>query len=271
MNWTPFDNRTQEQKRVLWIGTNAERQQYVAWASRGFKKVFKAQVRAVADAITEAHTVDAIPALVDSVVSKTKPLLAAQYATVYNRVGLVFAQKTLSTVKANGNLRTEWERNVARYLDTQGAQRIVAVNETTKKRISQVVKQMTAEGRSVGQIAEEIDKQVQLEQIIANRSMVIAHTETISASNWGSLEGAKTSGAKVRKEWISTRDTAIRTIADGAQFDHLAMDGKTALLDDDFQVPTSSGGFEPMSFPGDPRGSAGDVINCRCVVGYQRV
>lgn len=270
MNWSPFDNRTQEQKRLLWIGANAERVRYTKWAARGFVKVFKAQVKAFAAAIDDSQTLDSLPVLVGETVEKTKPLLVKQYRMLYNAVGLRFFEKTLTTIKSRKDLRTQWEREVARYLQEEGGKRIVDINDTTKKRIAAVVEKMVAEGKGLRQIAEEITTQFQLAEIIKNRSLVIAHTETISASNWGSLQGAKTSGAKVKKEWISTRDSATRTIVAGAAFDHLLMDSKTAGLDDDFEVPKKDGSFELMAFPGDPRGSAGNVINCRCVIGYQR-
>lgn len=65
-------------------------------------------------------------------------------------------------------------------------------------------------------------------------------------------------GAKVatvlRKQWIATLDTRTRP-------EHLAAHGQTVGVDEDFTVAG-----ERIAFPGDPRASAGNVINCRCRV-----
>jgi hypothetical protein len=49
------------------------------------------------------------------------------------------------------------------------------------------------------------------------------------------------------------------------------MDGIKVAFDEKFNVKTKNGGFEQMLHPCDPSGSAGDVINCRCTLGYEAV
>ena len=84
------------------------------------------------------------------------------------------------------------------------------------------------------------------------------------------LMGAKTSGANVKKQWISTRDNATRGLKPTDEFDHFHMDSKGAELDGVFDVPMRPSGVEQLQFPGDPTGSAGNIINCRCTIGYLR-
>jgi hypothetical protein len=174
----------------------------------------------------------------------------------------LFAAKVLDSIKATAGQTASWERRVSDYLSTQGGAKITQINDETRKRIMSIVDEMTGEGKSLREIAAAINSNVILEQIIAKRAMVIAHTETLSASNWGSLMGAKSSGADVRKQWISTRDDATRGLKPTDEFDHWHMDSKEAELDDLFDVPMRPAGVEPMQFPGDPSGSAGNVINC---------
>jgi uncharacterized protein with gpF-like domain len=38
-------------------------------------------------------------------------------------------------------------------------------------------------------------------------------------------------------------------------------------MNDPFMVP-SEHGPEPLAFPGDPAGSPGNIINCRCAIAY---
>jgi hypothetical protein len=42
-------------------------------------------------------------------------------------------------------------------------------------------------------------------------------------------------------------------------------------LNESFDVGLRAGGTEKLMYPGDPEGSAENVINCRCVIGYKRV
>jgi len=88
------------------------------------------------------------------------------------------------------------------------------------------------------------------------RREAIARTETIRASNEGSFEQFREWGVQ-KKEWLSTIDNRTRR----EDFDHAEPNGQVVGIDEDFDV---SG--EKLRFPGDPRGSPGNTINCRCTV-----
>jgi hypothetical protein len=57
------------------------------------------------------------------------------------------------------------------------------------------------------------------------------------------------------KVWLSRRDGKVRT----GTFDHLEPDGQVQKVGDPFDVSN-----EELRFPGDPSGSPGNIINCRC-------
>lgn len=90
-----------------------------------------------------------------------------------------------------------------------------------------------------------------------NRAMTVARTETMGAVNAGIFRAAQLE-AQVRgdpapfKQWISTEDKRTRPT-------HVAADKQRTLLSEPFRV-----GGAPLMFPGDPRGPAQEVINCRC-------
>jgi hypothetical protein len=72
----------------------------------------------------------------------------------------------------------------------------------------------------------------------------------------------ESSGVKDRllKKWHVTLDGRERQA-------HADMVNKPAIpIDDFFDV-----GGEKLKYPGDPRGSAGNVIQCRCAIVYQRI
>jgi hypothetical protein len=47
------------------------------------------------------------------------------------------------------------------------------------------------------------------------------------------------------------------------------MDGKKLPIDETFKLQNKKGGFDLMLHPCDSSGSAGDVCNCRCTLGYE--
>jgi hypothetical protein len=99
------------------------------------------------------------------------------------------------------------------------------------------------------------------------RARRIVRTESVKASNLSGMTGAKSTGLLMDKRWISARDNRVRGNPGGkypnAEFDHWNINGTVIGMDRPF---TETG--EPMQFPGDPNGAAGDVINCRCSLGY---
>ena len=100
----------------------------------------------------------------------------------------------------------------------------------------------------------------------------VVQTEVVGASNWASHVGAQQAGTELGivliKEWLSINaDDRTRDLDKGDSFDHVHMHMEHAAMDEPFQVP-SEFGAEPLMYPGDPSGSPGNIINCRCSVAY---
>ena len=106
------------------------------------------------------------------------------------------------------------------------------------------------------EIFDKIDN-LYLDQIIPNRTETIARTETHQIANFASQKAAKELDIIVRKQWMTSPD-------DGrVRQNHLIANGQTVGLDNNFKV-----GASRLEFPGDQKGPADEVINCRCVMGY---
>lgn len=92
-----------------------------------------------------------------------------------------------------------------------------------------------------------------------NRAVTVARTETIGAVNAGVYRAAVLD-AQARgdiapfKQWIATDDKRTRPTHDAA-------DKQRTLMSEPFVV-----GGAKLLFPGDPRGPAQEVINCRCTI-----
>ena len=125
-----------------------------------------------------------------------------------------------------------------------------------------------------GIIARGIDQQLPVEQIALRvdgylqvtgvdwweqRAIVVARTEAGAATNAGTLAAGahrqQTSGRPVVKRWQA------RVGSETTRPAHRAADGQTVTLTEPFTVDG-----ETLQYPGDPRGSAGNVIQCRCTL-----
>jgi hypothetical protein len=134
------------------------------------------------------------------------------------------------------------------------AKKVVQVSDTTKERIRHHLTIGQRQGDSILQLAERID-QLYLDEIIPNRSEVIARTEVISAQNLGSHAAAKSTGLALEKKWVATNDDRTRPAhAEAGR-------GSWILFDEPFEVDG-----EKLMYPGDSSmgASAENTIQCRC-------
>jgi hypothetical protein len=153
------------------------------------------------------------------------------------------------------------------YLELKGLDNIAAeITQTTKNQIQQYLMKSVEEGLTM----QETIKLLRTAGITDYRAEMIARTETGRAANIGSMVGTAATGLVTMKEWIAARDNRTRRVPRD-MFDHFNMDGTKIPFDEKFNVKTKNGGFEQMLHPCDPSGSAGDVINCRCTLGYEAV
>jgi len=166
-----------------------------------------------------------------------------------------------------------WRTLVNSYLSTIGGERIKEINKFTKEYVLQRLRPILTEGINkglgIGQIGRMIVSDIAeySGKFAKYRSERIARTEIVGTSNWASTTSVESSGVKDRllKKWLVTEDGRERET-------HLEMADKPAIpIDDFFEVRNIKGGYDRMKYPGDPSGSAGNVIQCRCTVVYERI
>lgn len=141
--------------------------------------------------------------------------------------------------------------------DSPQAQRIAdAVNlklrevpVATRDELNRVILEGMADGASYAELAESV--RVLFDGWTTTRAATIARTTATAAFEGGQLEGFREAGIETRR-WLTQRDGRARAGHDTA-------DGQEVGLDAPFEV-----GGEMLDYPGDPNGSAGNVINCRC-------
>ena len=178
-----------------------------------------------------------------------------------------------------GALRTGW-RSITRrppgpsfdqgqyvrdYL-TQSVNRMSNTPDQVYREITDQIAQGVAAGESVPELA----ARVQTAMVVAgnpwweNRAVVVARTEAQAAINAGSLAGAGQqeidTGRPMLKTWQATVSQPERT-----RPAHFKADAQEVPLRQPFLV-----GGEQLQFPGDPSGSASNVIQCRCDMTFRQ-
>lgn len=174
-------------------------------------------------------------------------------------------------IETKADLSDFFERIYAEYLTAYGGQKIGQVSEATRSQIIQIVGRGLRDGLTLDEVAATLEAQA--DGIAVVRAAVIARTETHSASMYASLKSAQRSTIPLVKEWTSIEDHRTRDFGEGDgevdKFSHRIMDGVQVPIDAAFEVPMLGGLKEPLMFPGDPAGSAANVINCRCAMTYE--
>lgn len=158
-------------------------------------------------------------------------------------------------------------RAALEYLETYGVQRTRQIAATTAKQLTQIVVTGQREGLSNMQIMRQLVNRIP--KLAATRAKIIAETEVHSATQFGAYNAALRSGRLLRKVWNTVEDDQVRDFQQGAQYSHRLAEGQQKPLDNSFQIPHISGGTESLRFPGDPEGSAGNIIHCRCAMTFE--
>lgn len=158
-------------------------------------------------------------------------------------------------------------RSVLDYMAKNGGRKIKSINDVTRADATKIINKVMAEAETKGwgeaETTRQLSKQVpaNMTKIATFRAQRIARTEAHGAANWSSLEEAKPLAGDLVKIWGAFMDADTRP-------SHIAADGQTRELDQPFDV----GGVALMT-PADPNaadGAAGEVINCRCTILYER-
>jgi phage portal protein BeeE len=131
-------------------------------------------------------------------------------------------------------------------------QKISGINKVTQRLVANQLKT----GLDAGEGLNDLTNRVR-DVLGGNRARAlrIARTQTAGAVGSGRHTGMKSAGVEL-KTWLTAGDEEVRSAHKTAGEKYT--DGIT--LDLPFIVAN-----EPLMYPGDPSGSAGNIINCRCV------
>lgn len=147
---------------------------------------------------------------------------------------------------------------IKRRIEALSEKKATIINENTQKLIEDIIISGLEEGLTTMEIAKKLKDIADISN--NRRSQTIARTEVHGARNEFQYDSIKEQNIDVKyKTWISALDERTRT----GTFDHVNANGEKVEINEQFKNTN-----ENLRFPGDSNGSAGNIINCRCVVIY---
>ena len=147
-----------------------------------------------------------------------------------------------------GNMIKIMNKNLADHIITLIAELIEGAQDNEEENFDTIVNKLAPAFEEKGFYKWQIDR--------------IVRTESTIAANRARYEAAKQRGGRYVKQWISIHDKRTRR----EPFDHLDMDdGQTIPYLQPFAVPMEgTNETDYLQYPGDPKGEASNIINCRC-------
>lgn len=178
----------------------------------------------------------------------------------YRKVFKVFGERAFKFLKVN-DLKLEFKDEISEFtrltidwINSIGGDKAVRISDTTKRQIREALIKGQEEGESLSVIAKRIREETG-GLIARKRSLVIARTETHNAAMAAQDSVLVASNLEdLEREWITVEDARVRP-------SHIRANGQRRKIGDPFVV-----GGARLERPGDPRGPAEEVINCRCVL-----
>ena len=184
------------------------------------------------------------------------------YEGMYSKIGLQFAnwysrnvEKYMPKADA-GNMQSIWANGFAFMGNQVAGQRVTMVSSTAQATLTNTLRQFMADPifMSAGEKVQAKMLRQKFDYLADYQARRIVRTEATNAANYATEQAALNlfPGADMTKTWKSGYDARVRPA-------HQAANNQVVPFNSKFSV-----GGESLQRPGDPNGSASNVINCRC-------
>ena len=242
-----------KQKRRLWFQLTKMSQKLEKRYAKKIGRLLNRQYIDAAKLVEQAE--ENFNVEIDKQNNRMKNEIAQHYRITIDQFSqLIFDQVEKAQVKGYFD---EFTFRVRQWIDLHATRKIKQVNDTTKKVIRRIIKKGFTDGLSFKDIAKNIRKTGRITS--KRRALTIARTETGIASAVGTREAFSSLRITAEKEWMSAMDSRTRDT-------HRSADGQRVPIGEPFTV-----GGEKLDHPKDPKGSAKNIINCRCVELYHPI
>lgn len=189
--------------------------------------------------------------------------LSEIYRQVYVNIGLKFAKwysqnfdKVISKQVDVSGYNDIWAERFNRVSQQIAAERVTLVQGTAKATLVNVFKRLSSDPEFMTMGEREGGKLLRqkFSQYSKSQAERLIRTESTNAANYATLQSATDMFGQesLQKEWMTSVDGRERAA-------HRFADGQIVGFKERFLV-----GGEQLFHPGDPSGSARNVVNCRC-------
>lgn len=161
-----------------------------------------------------------------------------------------------------------WKYRLQELFDLYGAEKVTEIMGTTLDLVIPSIKEAIAlslDGASIEKIEQALRESVEATggAISKARATMIARTEVISASNQSSYEAVRSAGVNVEKKWLTGGRNIRPSHKEAESVGWIPFDQPFTLTD--------KYGTCQMQHPGDPNGTASEIINCKCILIFRVV
>lgn len=258
---------------TTWERIEQRRLLYYTKYARLFQKALTEQIKPLFTFLEQQTYIDNIENIIPTLITPVP--LRTSYQDMYATIGLDFRRNIHESIRKQGfqqyikkNLDEDfWMDEMRAYADLFVGERITWMTATTRDfvlgEVKDVIKEASEQGLGVDSIAKMIRDRLKEKFPISarDRAKTIAQTETLTASNYASFRSAADTGLPMRKIWLTApwgvskteRHNLIQGLGD-----------QRPMMEEDFIVDNVQ-----MKYPGDPRGGAAHVINCKCAIAYE--
>lgn len=192
----------------------------------------------------------------------TEDKIKAILVDIYKEVGFDYSKrikKEIEKTTKNVLFSDSFLQDILIFLSGEGGNKIVSIRGTLIDDIIKAIQEKIKDNASLVALQDAIFEIVtRSQQFYKWQALRIARTETTFASAFAAMRTASQSNFETTKEWISTKDDRTRR-------DHRIENGQIVDFNDPFIMADST----QMMYPGDPKGTAAQVINCRCTLAFK--
>jgi len=184
-----------------------------------------------------------------------------QYYKMAAPIALKVRKNMLGEKAANDDeMLTVFEQYMLHLVNNEAGDMIKTITGTSRETILKMIRQTLSDGElngwGVDKIRSELFKTVgkNLRSNAFSRARAIAQTEIVKAANQAQMKAANSTNLEFRKYWLTSKLEGVRPTHQEAERYSIEKGG----LRKDETFPNG------LLHPGDPAGSAAEVINCRC-------
>lgn len=191
----------------------------------------------------------------------TDEKIKAILVDIYKEVGFDYSRrikKEINKTTKSVLFTDSFLNDILLFLAGEGGSKIVSIRGTLIEDVIKAIQIKIEENATLVELQKAIYEIVtKSQQFYKWQALRIARTETTFASGFAAMRTASQYNFELTKQWIAAKDDRTRR-------DHRIENGQIVDYNDPFIMADGS----QMMYPGDPKGKASQVINCRCTIGF---